>query len=53
MLYKVGLLPEGNTQQVQFAYKMYTRADTVGWEQSKEFMKAFSVKVPIEFIGVW
>ena len=53
MLHKVGLLPAGNHQQVPFAYKMYTRADNVGWEQSDEFKKAFSVEVPIEFIRVW
>lgn len=53
MLHKVGLLPAGNHQQVPFAYKMYTRADNVGWEQSDAFKKAFSVEVPIEFIGVW
>ncbi|KAF8810982.1 hypothetical protein BYT27DRAFT_7185097 [Phlegmacium glaucopus] len=53
MLSKVGLLPAGNIQQVQFAYKMYMRDDGFGWEQSVEFKKAFSVNVPIEFIGVW
>jgi hypothetical protein len=53
MLYKVGLLPPGNFQQVPFAYKMYTRVDKYGWDQSHEFKSAFSVEVPIEFIGVW
>jgi len=53
MLHKVGLLPAGNFQQVPFAYKMYKRADPVGWEMSNEFKKAFSVDVKIEFIGVW
>uniref|UniRef100_A0A8H7XSL4 T6SS Phospholipase effector Tle1-like catalytic domain-containing protein n=1 Tax=Psilocybe cubensis TaxID=181762 RepID=A0A8H7XSL4_PSICU len=53
MLHKVGLLPSGNFQQVPFAYKMYTRADDEGWQQSTEFKKAFSVDVSIEFIGVW
>ncbi|KAF8157843.1 hypothetical protein B0H34DRAFT_431646 [Crassisporium funariophilum] len=53
MLHKVGLLPAGNFQQVPFAYKMYARTDHVGWEQSNEFKKAFSVDVPIEFVGVW
>ena len=53
MLYKVGLLSEGNFQQVPFAYEMYTRANRVGWEQSKEFKKAFSQKVTIDFLGVW
>ena len=53
MIHKVGLLPKDNFQQVPFAYKMYKRADHVGWEQSTEFKKAFSVDVNIEFIGVW
>lgn len=53
MLHKVGLLPADNFQQVPFAYKMYTRADAIGWEQSTEFKKTFAVEVPIEFIGVW
>ena len=53
MIHKVGLLPKDNFQQVPFAYKMYKRADRVGWEQSTEFKKAFSVDVNIEFIGVW
>ncbi|KAF5377885.1 hypothetical protein D9615_006800 [Tricholomella constricta] len=53
MIHKVGLLPADNHQQVPFAYKMYTRADDVGWEQSNAFMLAFSVDVDIEFLGVW
>ncbi|KAJ7243067.1 hypothetical protein C8J57DRAFT_1243788 [Mycena rebaudengoi] len=53
MLHKVGLLPADNMQQVPFAYKMYTRADEVGWAQSNSFKKAFSIDVDIEFIGVW
>jgi hypothetical protein len=53
MLHKVGLLPAGNFQQVPFAYKMYARADNVGWEESTEFKKTFSVDVEIEFVGVW
>ena len=32
---------------------MYKRADDVGWEQSTEFKKAFSVDVSIDFVGVW
>ena len=32
---------------------MYTRADKYGWDQSYEFKSAFSMDVPIEFIGVW
>lgn len=53
MIHKIGLLPPNNFEQVPFAYKMYTRADTIGWEQSNEFKKAFSNHVDIEFIGVW
>ena len=53
MLHKVGLLPAGNFQQVPFAYRMYKRADDIGWEQSTEFKKVFCVDVPIEFVGVW
>ena len=53
MLYKVGLLPPGNFQQVPFAYKMYMRVDKYGWDQSHEFKSAFSTDVSIEFIGVW
>lgn len=53
MLHKIGLLPADNHEQIPFAYKMYQRADAVGWEQSNEFKKAFSVDVDIEFIGVW
>jgi len=53
MIHKVGLLPACNHQQVPFAYKMYTRSDDLGWKQSNAFKKAFSVDVPIEFIGVW
>ncbi|ESK92292.1 hypothetical protein Moror_4690 [Moniliophthora roreri MCA 2997] len=53
MIHKVGLLPADNWQQVPFAYKMYTRTDQVGWEQSNAFKRAFSVDVTIEFVGVW
>ncbi|KAG5340142.1 hypothetical protein E4T56_gene19446 [Termitomyces sp. T112] len=53
MIHKVGLLPACNHQQVPFAYKMFTRVDEIGWQQSNVFKKAFSVDVPIEFIGVW
>jgi len=53
MIHKVGLLPSCNHQQVPFAYKMYKRTDEIGWQQSNAFKKAFSVDVPIEFLGVW
>ncbi|KAI6102616.1 hypothetical protein EDD17DRAFT_696225 [Pisolithus thermaeus] len=53
MLHKVGLLPRSNHQQVPFAYKMYSQDDGEGWEQSREFKKAFSIDVNVEFVGVW
>ncbi|KAI0370474.1 hypothetical protein BV20DRAFT_1035927 [Pilatotrama ljubarskyi] len=53
MLHKVGLLPPYNFQQIPFAYKMYTRTDELGWQQSTAFKKAFSIDVDIDFIGVW
>ncbi|KAI6024558.1 hypothetical protein EDC04DRAFT_242602 [Pisolithus marmoratus] len=53
MLHKVGLLPRCNHQQVPFAYKMYTKDDKEGWDQSTAFKKAFSIDVDIEFVGVW
>lgn len=54
MIQKIGLLAPNNVQQIPFAYKMYTRCDDLGWEQSTAFKKAFSLNVDnIEFIGVW
>ncbi|KAI9449825.1 hypothetical protein BJY52DRAFT_1126411 [Lactarius psammicola] len=53
MIHKVGLLPAGNSQQVPFAYRLYTRDDKDGWEQSELFKKAFSIDVGVEFLGVW
>ena len=53
MIHKIGLLPKDNHQQVPFAYKMYTKSDRVGWDQSNGFKRSFSVDVPIEFVGVW
>ncbi|KAH7876941.1 uncharacterized protein C8R40DRAFT_998572, partial [Lentinula edodes] len=53
MLHKVGLLSKDNFQQVPFAYKMYTRVDKVGWEQSNAFKEAFCRDVIIDFLGVW
>ncbi|KAG2353991.1 hypothetical protein BDR07DRAFT_1342129 [Suillus spraguei] len=53
MIYKVGLLPRCNHQQVPFAYHMYSCDDPEGWKQSNAFKKAFSINVNIEFVGVW
>ncbi|KAJ7841493.1 hypothetical protein B0H14DRAFT_3086748 [Mycena olivaceomarginata] len=53
MIHKVGLLPVDNHQQVPFAYRIYSKTDKNGWEQSNAFKKAFSNDVHIDFIGVW
>ncbi|KDQ11570.1 hypothetical protein BOTBODRAFT_177182 [Botryobasidium botryosum FD-172 SS1] len=53
MLHKVGLLPACNHQQVPFAWKMYSRDDEAGWEESRHFKQAFSIDVDIDFVGVW
>ncbi|KAH8990234.1 hypothetical protein EDB92DRAFT_1865077 [Lactarius akahatsu] len=53
MIHKVGLLPAGNSQQVPFAYRMYTHDNKDGWKQSKQFKEAFSMDVGVEFLGVW
>ncbi|KAJ6511738.1 hypothetical protein DFH09DRAFT_1049688 [Mycena vulgaris] len=53
MLHKVGLLPKCNHQQVPFAYKMYSREDEIGWQQSNAFKKAFCIDVNVELVGVW
>src|SRR5436190_4961635 len=53
MIHKVGVLPTDNYQQVPFAYKMYTRADEIGWKQSTAFKRSFCIDVDIEFVGVW
>ena len=50
---QIGLLPPCNHQQVPFAYKMYTREDETGWNQSNAFKKTFSIDVDIELVGVW
>ncbi|KAG7100167.1 hypothetical protein E1B28_001947 [Marasmius oreades] len=53
MIHKIGLLPRCNHQQVPFAYKMYSREDEKGWQQSGTFKQSFSIDVDIEFLGVW
>ncbi|RXW12269.1 hypothetical protein EST38_g13584 [Candolleomyces aberdarensis] len=54
MLHKVGLLPPNNSEQVPFAYTIFRRTvDAFGRTQAKEFKRAFSTTVDIEFLGVW
>lgn len=53
MLNKVGLLQKDNVQQVNFAYKAYTRTDKEGIELAAGFKRTFSQDVTVEFVGVW
>ncbi|KAJ3867251.1 hypothetical protein EV359DRAFT_78738 [Lentinula novae-zelandiae] len=53
MLYKVGLLPRDNQEQIVFAYKLYTRTDDAGIKLSAGFKKTYCQPVEIEFLGVW
>ncbi|GAW01068.1 hypothetical protein LENED_002638 [Lentinula edodes] len=53
MLYKVGLLPRDNQEQIVFAYKLYTRTDNAGIRLSAGFKKTYCQPVEIEFLGVW
>ena len=32
---------------------MYSREDALGWRQSADFKKAFSIDLDIDMIGVW
>jgi hypothetical protein len=41
------------SEQVPFAYKIYTREDEVGWHESCAFRNTFSTKVHVDFLGVW
>ncbi|KDR69939.1 hypothetical protein GALMADRAFT_160118 [Galerina marginata CBS 339.88] len=53
MLYKVGLLPPDNDQQVDFAFSVYQTTGPHGIELSKEFKRTFAIPVVVEFLGVW
>ncbi|KAG8897272.1 hypothetical protein FRC00_004603, partial [Tulasnella sp. 408] len=64
MLYRVGLLPPRNTEQVPFAYKIFKEArDEMVYRAknpkdprgrvSENFLKTFSRKVEVEFVGIW
>lgn len=64
MLYRVGLLPLCNSEQIPFAYKIFKEAgkedqilkenpdDSLGY-LSKNFRTTFSREVEVEFVGIW
>ncbi|KAG6830582.1 hypothetical protein H0H92_016033 [Tricholoma furcatifolium] len=53
LLYKCGLLPRDNEQQIPFAYKLYKREDRAGHVLAAGFKQTFCQDVKIEFVGVW
>ncbi|KAG8945473.1 hypothetical protein FRC04_000758 [Tulasnella sp. 424] len=64
MLFRVGLLPPRNAEQIPFAYEIFKNSpkefaiyqkdptDPRG-HHSKNFTNTFSRKVPVEFVGLW
>ncbi|KAG8908871.1 hypothetical protein FRC01_007236 [Tulasnella sp. 417] len=53
MLHKVGLLPKSNEEHLGFAYRKYLDHTPKGKKDAQAFKRAFSIVVPIEFVGVW
>lgn len=49
MLHCVGLLPQGNHEQVPFAYRLFSKGSELGLK----FKETFCKTVEIEFLGVW
>lgn len=53
MLYKVGILPPHNDQQVDFAFSVYQKTGNEGDDLSKEFKQTFAMPATVKFVGVW
>ncbi|KAF8215017.1 hypothetical protein K438DRAFT_1800618 [Mycena galopus ATCC 62051] len=53
MLHKVGLLPQGNQEQVPFAYNMYQKTSAAGLQLAAGYKQTFCQDVQVEFLGVW
>ncbi|KIL60376.1 hypothetical protein M378DRAFT_923486 [Amanita muscaria Koide BX008] len=55
MVYKVGLLPKANMQQLDFAFSIYNTAGYDGYKRSLEFKRTFThhYQVSVDFVGVW
>ncbi|KAF8526093.1 hypothetical protein JB92DRAFT_2873303 [Gautieria morchelliformis] len=53
MLYKVGLLPRDNVEQVSFAYQMYKATGKKNNKLAHGFKQAFCRTVQIDFMGCW
>ncbi|KAG5645630.1 hypothetical protein DXG03_005621 [Asterophora parasitica] len=53
MLYKVGILPAHNDQQLDFAFSVYQMTGDKGYDLSKEFKQTFAMPATVQFVGVW
>lgn len=53
MLYKVGLLPKDNLEQILFAFKMYQRTDDAAVQLAAGFKQTYCQDVSVNFIGAW
>ncbi|KIY51549.1 hypothetical protein FISHEDRAFT_36896 [Fistulina hepatica ATCC 64428] len=52
-LYKMGLLPRDNFEQISFMYSLYKRSDDKGTALSAGFKQTYCRNVPIHFVGAW
>jgi len=52
-LFKIGLLPRDNEEQIPFAYRLYKRTDTLGCQLAAGYKQTFCTPVVIDFVGVW
>ncbi|TFK40588.1 hypothetical protein BDQ12DRAFT_601197 [Crucibulum laeve] len=53
MIYKVGLLPPHNDQQLDFAFTVYNSTDKHSSKLAYKFKKTFAFPIAIDFLGVW
>jgi uncharacterized protein (DUF2235 family) len=51
MIYKVGLLTQGNEELIEFAWDMFKRDDNK--DLAEGFKKTFCRPVPVHFLGLW
>jgi len=52
-IHQVGLLSRDNTEQIPFAYKLYTSTKESDEKITEGFKVTFCRVVPIDFVGVW
>lgn len=53
MLEKIGLLPRGNIDELQLAFKLYARQDAESVRLASNYKAQWCRQVSVEFVGVW